>query len=350
MNSVARTLAETSSDPSGALLEPAHAWINRTLRAGVLFNPLSGRNRKQGMRRTQAVLDEHPQVPSYEVRTPVEVAIALAELTRQAVNVVVINGGDGTVQMVLTALFRDRLFAKPPLLAVLAGGTTNMTAGDIGIAGSPAHGLRRLFERLESGSGGDALVQRSLLEVRTGTAESAQYGFFFSAGALQQLTRRRWTERSATRIRALRGGLGTALFTSKMVMRLLLKRPLLEPSPIQARLDDCVCRINDCSLLFVTTLERMALGLRPFWGTGPAPLHFTAMTVPPRRLLRAVPSLLQGRPNRHLRSEFGYLSHNANEIRLWFDDDFLLDGQLFEPAAGEPVIIRRGPCADFIRC
>ena len=349
MNSFARTLAETSLSLSDAPPESA-VRTQRTLRIGVLHNPLSGRNRKRGLGRVYAALAHRPQVPSYEVRTPGEVTIALAELERQTVNVVVINGGDGTVQAVLTALFRDRLFPKPPLLAVLAGGTTNMTAGDVGITGSPARGLQRLLDRLATGIEENVRARRPLLEVNFATAGSAQYGFFFSAGALQWLTHRRWAERNTTRIRALRGGLGTALFVGKMVTKLLLKRPLLGPSPVQARLDGHVCRVDERSLLFVTTLERMALGLRPFWGTEPAPLHFTAITLPPRYLLQATPALLRGRTNRYLRPEFGYLSHNASEIRLGCDDGFLLDGQPFEPAVSEPVVIRRGPCVDFIRC
>lgn len=351
MNRVARIVAETSWDPSSAPLERAQARIKQTLRVGVLHNPLSGKNRKRGLRKVYTTLANHPQVPSYEVRTPVEVTVALAELARRAVNVVVINGGDGTVQMVLTALFRDRPFRELPRLAVLAGGTTNMTAGDAGISGSPARDLQRLLDRLATGIEENAGVRRPLLEVSFATAGSTQYGFFFSAGALQRLTRRRWAERSTTRIRALRGGLGTALFVGKMVTKLLLRRPQPGPSPlIQVRLDGHVCRIDERSLLFVTTLERMALGLRPFWGTEPAPLHFTAITLPPRYLLRAAPALLRGRTNRYLRPEFGYLSHNASEIRWWCDDGFLLDGQPFEPAASEPVVIRRGPCVDFIRC
>ena len=349
MNSVSRTLTGVSLDLSGAPLEPAKARINRTLRIGLLHNPLSGRNLKCGMNGIKAVLNEYPEVAGFEVRTPIDMTAALSELARQAVDVVIINGGDGTVQAVLTALFRDRVFPKPPLLAVLAGGTTNMTAGDVGILGSPARGLRRLLDRLGNGIREDGLVQRPLLEVSAGTG-SAQCGFFLGAGGLQQLIRRRWTQRNGMRIRALRGGLGTALFVGKIAVGLVLKRPLLEPSCVQARLDERVCRVSDRSLLFVTTLEQMALGLRPFWGTEPAPLHFTAFALPPRRLLRAVPGLFLGRQNRHMRPEHGYLSHNAKEIRLWCKDGFLLDGQPFETAAGEPLVIRSGPCAEFVRC
>jgi hypothetical protein len=32
----------------------------------------------------------------------------------------------------------------------------------------------------------------------------------------------------------------------------------------------------DCEIVYVTTLERLVLGLRPYWGDEDAPLRYTA--------------------------------------------------------------------------
>src|SRR3546814_1330268 len=57
----------------------------------------------------------------------------LDSFAADGVDVVAVAGGDGTVQAVLTALYGRRPFRRPPLLAVLPRGTTNMTAADIGL-------------------------------------------------------------------------------------------------------------------------------------------------------------------------------------------------------------------------
>ena len=41
----------------------------------------------------------------YEVRTPEDVLSALIDSSRKALEIVAVNGGDGTIQAVLTALF-----------------------------------------------------------------------------------------------------------------------------------------------------------------------------------------------------------------------------------------------------
>ena len=65
------------------------------LRPGVLNNPLSGANRK-GLRDVRKVLLAYPQVLHCDVQSPGDVASALTDFARREINLVVINGGDGT--------------------------------------------------------------------------------------------------------------------------------------------------------------------------------------------------------------------------------------------------------------
>ena len=46
-------------------------------------------------------------------------------VARDGVQVLAVDGGDGTAQMVLTALYRQSPFEVPPLLALLPSGTTS---------------------------------------------------------------------------------------------------------------------------------------------------------------------------------------------------------------------------------
>ena len=73
------------------------------------------------------------------------------------------------------------------------------------------------------------------------------------------------------------------------------------------------------------------------------------MRYSPQHIWRAAPAVMRGKPNRYVRPEFGYTSHNAHELELDLDCGFTLDGELFEPPAGAPVILRGGSSAYFLR-
>ena len=58
----------------------------------------------------------------------------------------VINGGDGTVQAALTELHNGGHFGdQPPPVAVLPSGKTNLIALDLGARGDPVAALERLI-------------------------------------------------------------------------------------------------------------------------------------------------------------------------------------------------------------
>ncbi len=59
----------------------------------------------------------------------------VAELARAEVELIVIDGGDGTVQAVLSEILRGSVFRAAPQFAVLASGMTNLIAADVGIRG-----------------------------------------------------------------------------------------------------------------------------------------------------------------------------------------------------------------------
>ena len=100
------------------------------------------------------------------------------------VNTIAISGGDGTVNAVLNALFAHHPFPRLPLLAVLRGGTTNMTAGDVGLRGRPDRALRRLIECAARAGEGLSVIERPVMRIDPGAGRSPIYGMFFGAAAI----------------------------------------------------------------------------------------------------------------------------------------------------------------------
>ena len=113
---------------------------DRTLNVGLLSNPLSGGNRK-GIGAIRRVVANQANVVHYEVRTPDDVLSALIDSARKGLEIVAVNGGDGTIQAVLTALFHQKPYATLPVMAILRSGTTSMTSGDVGLKGSALMGI-----------------------------------------------------------------------------------------------------------------------------------------------------------------------------------------------------------------
>ena len=101
-----------------AVITPEFLKSGRNPRIGVLVNPLSGGNRN-GLGAVRNTIADYPQVLQSDVQTPQEVLNALLHFSSKEVDVVAVNGGDGTVQAVLTALFRHQPFKTLPLLVNL---------------------------------------------------------------------------------------------------------------------------------------------------------------------------------------------------------------------------------------
>ena len=268
-------------------------------------------------------------------------------LFRSDVNLVVVNGGDGTVQAVLTALFHHRPFETLPLLAVLQSGTTSMTARDVGFSGSPVKALEKIFRWADSGQGDPLILRRPVLEVRA-PGHDPRYGMFFgTAGVYQGIQYFHGNVNS----RGLKGELGPGITIARFLWAASFRRSgFISSVPITIALDDEPPRELDCLLLLVSTLERLFLGMYPYWGDEKAALHYTALRARPRHLLQTLPFILRGRKNRLARPENGYFSHNAGQIRLNLDSGFTLDGQLYTPAnRREPTVVQSGATAPFLR-
>ena len=83
----------------------------------------------------------------------------------------VINGGDGTVQAALTEIHNGGHFGdEPPPVAVLPSGKTNLIALDLGAPGDPIEALERLLEIAQADLS-PHLVARELIALRCGTGE-----------------------------------------------------------------------------------------------------------------------------------------------------------------------------------
>jgi diacylglycerol kinase (ATP) len=297
---------------------------------GLISNPASGHNRElfAGLR---ARIEHTPGMHHRITRSAADIAPALQDLAALNIDVLAINGGDGTVSAILGELLESKLFVRPPLIALLPGGTANMNAGDVGVRGSLPKAVERFClwcagERAISGK----VAQRALLRVLLSNSQRPRYGMFLGSGAVVHGAEYAHQEIHS---RGLRDDFSLALGTLRTVWGVLRNDPAFNRHvAITLTLDDRAPTQYDTLILAVSTLQRLAFGMRPFWSTEPGAIRLTLMEQGCTRFARTFFSIVRGRPSRNAIPASGYRSHNADTIRLAMEGKINLDGELLEVA------------------
>jgi len=306
---------------------------------GLLFNPLSGRIRK----RKDAVRRAAGEIPGAcrEVTNADEISASVDAVVDADTDLLVIIGGDGTVQGVLCHLFATQPLAKWPILTIVPGGTTNMIALDLGISGSPEAVLQQLSACFQKDFH-PALMERHVLCIEQPGAGKV-YGMFFGVGLIA-----RAVIFSQSRIKRLgiTGEIYAALITFGYAAGFLLGRRQGAWAPVRMTVTEKTLpqHHGTFAFLFASTLDRLLFGMRPYWGEQPEPLHVTFVRQQRQLPLRSVLRLLIGRGN-DVKDKDGYHSCNTNVLELLIDDDYVVDGESYhaDSQSGPLRITPAGP-------
>lgn len=315
-------------------IAPAPPPPSGGLRVGVLSNMRAGQ-RDSRLESVLAFLKDHPEVVRLETPDDASVAAALTEMEAAGVELLVLNGGDGTVQHAMTHLYGEAFSHWRPWLAPIAGGRTNTIAIDFGGARDPVKGLAAILEANRSGGLAERVCNRPVQRVES--LEGTHYGMFLGFGMLHRavsLVHEMFPEGKS------RGTFGAAVVTAGLVARSAFNPSaggILEPDPIRITLDGRVMPCERWRLAMSCTLTHLYVGIRPFFGTEPAPLRVTLLEATTKYIARTAIGILYGRPNRLVLPENGYHSHNVHEYTAELDGGLILDGELFPPVPGRKV-------------
>lgn len=303
------------------------------MRIGILSNLQAGGDGVL-VARVLDRLAKYPDIVHVETEHSHVAPDAMRALADAGIEILVVNGGDGTLQRSLTeVLCATSPFARPPLIAPLRSGRTCMSALDIGSLRDPVEALDRLVALAASGRAESAVVDRAVLHLALEPDGIDHYGTFFGAGVIHRailLAHRLFPKEKG------QGVLGSGLVTAGLITRALFGKSnhILDPDSIDVALDGEHLAEHQFQLLIATTLRRLFLRMRPFWGTGPGGLHFTALAPGTLRHPLTVAHILTGRAPQRADSDPRYVSRNVEEIRLHMDCGATLDGELFDPMPG----------------
>lgn len=322
--------------------------LGRPVRIAVINNPASGNNQR-GHHLT-AILDslKGSGVPHAEADSLDGLITATQRLLDEDVELIVVNGGDGTVQAVLTGVFRAPRTVTVPVLAVLPGGTTNTTARNVGYGTRAERSLAELVDGAARGQLPGRVEKRAVLRVERGSLAEPLYAMFFGAGAVYHGIR---FAKAQVESRGVRGQLGAGLSLGVFLWRVVSggKGELFPPLRANVVVDGEEIPGEQLLGMLVSTMDQQFLGLRPYWGQEPAPIHFSILAYGARHPLRAAIGVMRGKPNRFMRPDLGYRSCNAFRIELEIDSGFTLDGELFPADESRPLRLSAEDSALFLR-
>ena len=322
-------------------MNSTHTFKDRP-RIGLISNPHSRRNRA-ALADIEAMIAAKGDILHRITQSADELPVALQAFAEQGINVVAINGGDGTTSQVFAALLNASPFREQPAVVLLPGGTTNMNAADAGMRGR----LDRQIGKLCRWSAGEALsverLTRPVLRIDGAVGQDALYGMFFGAGSIiingiEHCTRHIHNV-------GLTDEIGPGVTLLRAVWGVLRDDPqFTAPIHVALRPDEQgEAAQKQLAILLVTSLERFFLGIHPWWGEEKNPLHCTWIEKPAQGLLRRLPGLLRGKPGKGATPENGYFSHNTRQLELSMDTTFTIDGELYQASREHgPVRVSHG--------
>lgn len=307
----------------------------------ILTNTANRYNRRHPEVGTD-ILAALPGALHIATRGMAEITPALDRMLAAGTRLLVLNGGDGTVQKVLTELLGRAAPHDWPTIAILPGGTTNMTARSIN---GKALSFRRALDALaRQVAGGSAPIERPAV-IATQPSGIRLVGFFWGMGAILRGIEYWQKTLYSSGISGERAS-GVALV--RTVVGIARRQPPFSGG-VSVELQGAEpCGRFEASILLATTLEQLFLGIRPFWGHAESALRGLLVEEPAHRLLRNLPALLRGRPNRHMTAATGYHSFGSTALRVGASGRFTLDGELYDFESG-PLQLQPSPALRFLR-
>lgn len=316
--------------------------------AGILINPASAKTGKKGHALARAA-SGMPGVVLRRLDDFSRLGDHIRDFAQANAEVIVISGGDGTVQAAVTALAEQSPFKTPPRLVLMPHGTTNMTAADIGFKGASANAL--LDAVSQPGFAARATHVKARPSVRISGLEGAgpQHGFFFGGGAVTRAVLKcqedvhRW---------GLKGDWATGATLALGLIKAITGRDggdpdrFNQPTRTDISADDQPFGAPENLLFLITSLDKLILGCRPFWNRSNGPLHLTMIGYPVSSILRNTRHVMFGGDQRPL-DPATYFSTSAHSIALSGDGRLILDGEIHDQGPAG-LTITPGPSFEYI--
>jgi len=315
-------------------------------RAGLIVNPSAGKGNGKGLA-LAAQLEADPAIIIRTLERFEQLEGFVRDMARADVSHLFISSGDGTIQEILTMIAEDGLFATPPSITLLPHGTTNLSANDIGFRShaidSQAAFLRNLNTR--------ELCMRNTIRCANPGDGKIRHGMFVGTGAVAVATR---YCQQAFNDQGIKGQWAVAGTLFAALRKYLFSAPdaadesrFDRPYSIAVEADGKRHAQGPQLLQLSTTLDRLVLNTRPFWGGKTATIRTTVFPYPVPSVTRWMLPVMYGGENRT--PPPGSVSFCSDALEVTSNVMFVIDGEFFAPPADGPLRLGKGPLFTFVR-
>jgi diacylglycerol kinase (ATP) len=314
-------------------------------KAGLLINPLSGHSSGKGLHLAQ-MLQGKPNVMTRILAQFEQLPYFLDELAGNGVTDLFISSGDGTIQAVQTELAERKPFRAVPRLSLLPHGTTNMTAADLGFRHHSLTAQAEFIGNLEASH----LRERPTLRVVNPRDGNPRHGMFVGAGAASAATE--FCQR-VLNSHGVKGSVAVVATLARAAASIMFTTPnpndekrFDRPFPIRVTTGGT----EKCSgmqlMVFSSTLEKLILGTRPFWGGKSGPIRTSVLPYPVPSVTRWLLPLMYGDEDRRVPQ--GAMSFSGKSLEITCPTAYVIDGEFFDGPENAALKVETGPVFTYL--
>lgn len=314
-------------------------------RSGVIINPRAGKGNGKGLALATR-LQDRPGVAVRVMETFEQITSILDGFAAEGVTELFISSGDGTMQEILTQLAERKPFAQLPRVCLVPHGTTNLAAGDVGLRRTSIDAQADFI----SAPMPQDLKPRPTVRCTNPADGRVRHGMFVGTGAVAEATK---YCQDAFNAKGVRGQWATFGTLATAVLRTVFTAP--DPDdprrfdrPYDIAVEADGRRVVDGSQLMMmsTTLDKLVLGTRPFWGGKTGPIRTSVFPYPLPSVVRWLLPAMYGGDNRRMPE--GCVSLCSESVAVTSQTMFVIDGEFFDGPAGEPLRLETGPVFTFV--
>ena len=304
---------------------------------GIITNPHSKSN-KRNPKRSKLLSYIVGKRGFQEITSNVEDLEKVAQhFLRQKIDILAINGGDGTISHTISAFVKCYGDNPLPKVLLLGGGTMNVVSRNLGIRGRPEAILAKIVEAVS--------IESELKTSKLGTiAIEDRHGFLYADGTSANLLKEFYIKKAGF-VRGAWLGLKLSVAT---LFRSSFYRRMIQPTKIKFHPFPFFPIYHKTIGTYASTLARLPLGIPMFGKKLRSDGTFRAITIsmPPYKLLpRMIPMALYGKQGHYL----GKHNFDAKKLEIESEEPFIytLDGELFT-SKNNKVRISSGTTLEFI--
>jgi len=305
---------------------------------GIIHNPFARGNLKRPRvaEKLRRLLGNEGIV--VETRNINELPGVAEKFLQDGIEIIAVNGGDGTLHLTLTAFIQVYGDKPLPKLMSLRGGTMNTMSTSLKLKGATLEICAKAAERYRRGESFELLDQPLV-------CLNGKYGFMTGSGLATNFLEAYY---SGTNTGPIEGAKVVAKAVLSAIGRTEYVKKLFALAQAEVVVDGEKVPFEEFTAILGCSIVEIGLGFKPTPRAydQPGRFHFVATKIPPMGVVRRLHLLHQGKDIVHP-DFFSRLAQRA-EIRPKQDRfRYTIDGELYDTE--EPIVMSPGPTVKVVK-